>query len=388
MRPSLSQTSVVTLSLSKERERFNEQRRTVYLIVGGIGLLLLCYDLYHQFSSSTSDRLVYTINDLVFAFSTLLLMYLGYRRHVKLEKLERAVFIFLAFQSFVFNSLAPYLFNFSPEVVVEETIGDDVWLLLLVCAMALHLFTSWRGVMIAASFYSLSMLVTGSYLLGETSWSDERFTLTAEVYLTGAMVLCFLYVLAQYRDNVQRLSSQYALLEKVAFLDALTGLPNRRHMYDAVQQQLELSARYGTPFCIALFDIDHFKRVNDHFGHLKGDEVLGQVANVLRNELRTSDLLGRWGGEEFLVLLPQTDAHEALTVAERCRQATEHFVLLPKQAVTISGGLTGYSLGDDVTSLVQRADVALYKAKERGRNKVVSSETAQPLFSGTQTNKH
>jgi diguanylate cyclase (GGDEF)-like protein len=102
------------------------------------------------------------------------------------------------------------------------------------------------------------------------------------------------------------------------------------------------------------------------------------VASILRNELRTNDLLGRWGREEFLVLLPQTNGNEALAVAERSRQTIERLVKLNGQSITISCGVTSYVPGDSTTSLLQRSDDALYKAKHTGRNKVVSSEELNP----------
>jgi diguanylate cyclase len=371
--PSHAQSNVIVEYLTGERHRFDEQRRTVYLIVGGLGLLLLGYDFYKRLHSSAVDHLLYLTNDAVFAFCTLVFMYLAYRRLVKLERLEYAVFILLALESFFFTSLGP-LFRYSSEKVFTETVGYDIWLLLLVCALALHLFKHWQGVTVAATCYGLSLAVTGSYLWHQRGRSHELFALTLQIYLAGALVLCFLYVLARYRDSVQRLSSQYELLERIAFLDTLTDIPNRRRVQDATEEHLALSARYGAPFCVAILDIDHFKRVNDSFGHLKGDEVLRGVAGVLRNELRSNDLLGRWGGEEFLVLLPQTKAGEALAVAERSRQMVEQLVNIEGQNITISCGLTSYTPGDSLTSLMQRADDALYAAKKQGRNRVVSSE--------------
>jgi diguanylate cyclase len=362
--------------LAQEKKRFDSQRRVVYMVVGGIGTLLLLYDLYYQLGRELSPlRTAYIINDSLFALCTLVFIALAYTRRVRLELLERAIFVILALESFIFNSFAPYLFNFTLEELFRETVADDVWLLVLVCALALHLFQGWRSGVVAASFYLLSLGATFTYIFTRSlERSDPTLvSLMAQNYLAGAMVLCFLYVLARYRDNVQRLSLQYEMLEQIAFLDALTGLPNRRRMYDTAAQQLELTRRYDTPFCVALLDIDHFKRINDTFGHLKGDEILQQVAGVLRSDFRSVDQLGRWGGEEFLVVLPQTHLTEAVAAAERSRRAVETLVKVEGQSVTLSCGVAHHQPGDDITSFLQRADDALYEAKKQGRNKVVSS---------------
>jgi diguanylate cyclase (GGDEF)-like protein len=389
-----SQANLVVEYVGQERNRFAEQRRKVYITVGSIGMLLLLYDIYSQIAQQLPHHNVYVINDTVFAVFSLVLMCLAYSRRTKIDTLERVAFVFLALESFVFNTLAPYLFDFPLQEVFTQTITDDVWLLVLVCALALHIFQRWWGLVVAVGFYVLSLAVTSSYIFLHLAGNDEvrlasltlqnLASLTLQNYAAGAMVLCFLYVLARYRDSVQSISLQYELLEKVAFLDALTGLPNRRRMYDVMQQQLELATRYGTPFCIALIDIDHFKRINDAFGHLKGDEVLKQVADVLRSDLRAADQLGRWGGEEFLLVLPQTTLKEALAAAERSRQAIELHMGLASQPITISCGVTCYLPTDVTTTLVGRADDALYHAKENGRNKVVSSEAvSHPLVTSS-----
>jgi diguanylate cyclase len=381
---SSSQAGLVVEYLAKERTRFDEQRRVVYMLVGCLGVALLFYDLYNLvLGESSLVRTVYIVNDAVFIVCSLTFVFLAYTRRVRLGLLEQAIFVFLALESFVFNSLAPYVFNHSLQEVFRETIADDVWLLLLVCAMALHLFQGWRGVFIAAGLYLASLTVTSGYLVGQlgVNMGTNLASLVWQTYAAGGMVLCFLFVLARYRDHAQRITLQYEMLEQIAFLDALTGLPNRRRMYDVTQQQLELAQRYNTPFCIALLDIDHFKRINDTLGHIKGDEVLVQVAALLRAELRATDQLGRWGGEEFLLVLPQINLPEALAALERSRRTVESHVSVAGQSVTLSCGVTPYLPGDTATSIFQRADEALYEAKRRGRNQVVSSENENSRLS-------
>jgi diguanylate cyclase len=145
--------------------------------------------------------------------------------------------------------------------------------------------------------------------------------------------------------------------------DPLTGLTNRRALDETLLNHLAMNARYGSPFSIALFDIDYFKQVNDQHGHLAGDRVLQQMALVLDQYVRETDIVSRFGGEEFVVVLPNTDLAGACTFAERMRT-----VISKAASLTISCGVATAEDGDDSQRLLTRADTALYTAKSSGRN--------------------
>jgi diguanylate cyclase (GGDEF)-like protein len=163
-----------------------------------------------------------------------------------------------------------------------------------------------------------------------------------------------------------------AIAEIRAATDVLTGLPNNRSVQDTLRRMVAQASRSVSPLSAALLDLDHFKHVNDAHGHSRGDEVLAAVAATLRSSLRESDFVGRYGGEEFLILLPDTGKQQAQTVAEKVRAAVEAIVLSNLELrVTASLGVA--SLPDDCSdadSLVRAADRALYAAKGRGRNRV------------------
>jgi two-component system, cell cycle response regulator len=163
-------------------------------------------------------------------------------------------------------------------------------------------------------------------------------------------------------------------LDRMSRTDALTGLYNRRHLEERLGELVSLARRHGEDLGAALVDLDHFKAVNDTAGHPAGDAVLQVTADRLRNSLRAEDVLGRWGGEEFLVLLPRTDAAGARLVAERMRQALAgQPIPLPdggEVKVTASIGVAA-GTDDGVAGLVDRADAALYEAKAAGRDRVV-----------------
>jgi diguanylate cyclase len=181
------------------------------------------------------------------------------------------------------------------------------------------------------------------------------------------------------RQQKLELGDALARIQDLATRDDLTGLANRRHMTAMLEQEHARSARSGQPFCVAVLDIDHFKRVNDAHGHAAGDEVLRWFAAAGRAELRDADLLARWGGEEFLVLLPETTLALARGCVERLRAkvATTPIELTGfgkgqlRLSITVSGGLAEYGPQDSVGELVARADRALYDAKDQGRDRVV-----------------
>lgn len=162
---------------------------------------------------------------------------------------------------------------------------------------------------------------------------------------------------------------------RLATQDALTGVANRRALMLALEHELARAQRQRTPLALLMLDIDHFKRVNDHYGHLAGDQVLRHVVDVMGQHLRAQDLLGRYGGEEFLLLLPGTDLHGAQQLAQQlcqtvqaasCEWGDQHI------RVTASVGVSGFGGDSQVgwEALLQAADKALYRAKENGRNRV------------------
>lgn len=174
---------------------------------------------------------------------------------------------------------------------------------------------------------------------------------------------------------MQERDRQRIELERLATIDSLTGLYNRRHFLGLAQSLLEQAWQAGNALAILLFDIDHFKQINDRHGHHIGDQMLQLVATTAQAALRQSDLLGRYGGEEFVVMLTRVSNAEALLVAERLRSAIEQLILTDNQqsvTTSISVGLTlSYPHAEiPLERLIQQADHALYQAKAAGRNNV------------------
>lgn len=169
----------------------------------------------------------------------------------------------------------------------------------------------------------------------------------------------------------ERIERQKMQNENMAFLDTLTRLPNRRWIDKRVKLELARFRRHKEYTCVAISDIDHFKKINDTYGHLAGDFALQRVAHILKENIRATDFVGRWGGEEFLVILPNTPLSYALNIFERMRRAVET-ARHNGHKVTISIGVSLMRARDTLKTVVRRADSALYRAKQSGRNRVVS----------------
>jgi diguanylate cyclase (GGDEF)-like protein len=181
--------------------------------------------------------------------------------------------------------------------------------------------------------------------------------------------------LARGISNHLMVALENARLYELAIRDGLTGLTVRRYFLARLQEELDRAHRYRQPFCLLMIDIDHFKKVNDTRGHPAGDQVLRSISARLKNELRSTDLLSRYGGEELVVLLPNQDRQQGFRVAEKLRQAAARRPYTAGEGepltLTVSVGVSGYPHdGDEVELLIAKADEALYAAKQSGRNLV------------------
>lgn len=168
------------------------------------------------------------------------------------------------------------------------------------------------------------------------------------------------------------LEKAYAKINELISTDYLTGLASRKYINESFQKAVSYFKRTATPLTIIMGDLDYFKQVNDQYGHLMGDKVLVNVAKLIKKIARSEDLIGRFGGEEFIIVLVGTDKQGGEKFAERLRQKTEQMKIIGvPQKVTISLGVTDFLTTDTIESAIKRADEAMYMAKSQGRNKVV-----------------
>lgn len=181
------------------------------------------------------------------------------------------------------------------------------------------------------------------------------------------------YKMSKYHEEIQQLREELRVAKTEAEIDFLTAIPNRRRFMRALDDLLKDFKEKGYIFSLIILDIDDFKKINDTYGHLAGDEVLKDIASVLKFYLRANTIVGRIGGEEFAILLPGVDIEKAKSIAERIRKIienrkvhVENIIINPKA----SFGITQVKEGDTLETIINRADVALYRAKSKGKNKV------------------
>lgn len=197
------------------------------------------------------------------------------------------------------------------------------------------------------------------------SISNTHLSSTGEIcYISKALIKMIKVI----EEKIRSIESYSEKLEFLATRDPLTELWNRRKMDQILRSEIDVVNRTSADLSLIMVDIDFFKRINDTFGHEVGDKVLLSVAAVIVDSLRQSDEVGRWGGEEFLAVLPDTGLAEAFESAERVRKTIEGYILDGDISVTASFGVTQYRSGEPINEFVSRADKALYLAKERGRN--------------------
>ncbi len=278
-----------------------------------------------------------------------------------------------------------------PQILAAQTIIIGAYsvtgpvhgatMMLLSLVLVFGVFNLRREASTVASIYTVGLMAMANIFKSQTDPAHYPVKLeVAHFVLTAAIVPTISSLAAQLASLRARLQSQkeelalaLARIQVLATRDELTGLVNRRHMMDVLNQHQKRLERTGYhQFCVALIDLDHFKRINDSHGHGVGDEVLRHFALEMSHALRETDVLARWGGEEFLLLLNDTTTEEACAGLERVRDIVNAAVLAPSTPAlrpTFSAGLTRFHHTERLNVCIERADRALYEAKAQGRNR-------------------
>ncbi|NCB74537.1 MAG: diguanylate cyclase [Clostridia bacterium] len=206
---------------------------------------------------------------------------------------------------------------------------------------------------------------------GSYKWYYDRGKITQydeagkPVFLAGIV-----FDITEKKEMQLDLEYKNGILAELSSIDGLTRISNHRTLLERLEYEISEANRANKPLSLAMFDIDDFKKVNDRKGHVVGDKVLVDIAKIIQENTRATDLAGRYGGEEFMVILPNTDLSVASIIAERIRKAIAEYGFIDEFTVTISGGVKKYS-GEDLYELVHAADVNLYEAKRLGKNRIV-----------------
>lgn len=184
-------------------------------------------------------------------------------------------------------------------------------------------------------------------------------------------------IIRQKNEDLKEKSNQIEKinekLRQISTIDALTNIYNRRKLDENLEYEYNRAKRYNVKFSVILLDIDSFKLINDTYGHNIGDKILIEISEILKNNIRKSDTVGRWGGEEFLIICPETDKQVAVKIAEKLRKKIGNNKFSVDNIITSSIGVATYTNEDEIYELINKVDIALYEAKRKGKNRVVSS---------------
>ncbi|SFA89107.1 MULTISPECIES: GGDEF domain-containing protein [unclassified Bacillus (in: firmicutes)] len=220
------------------------------------------------------------------------------------------------------------------------------------------------ALMVAGSIFFMSCMIG---VISIITFSDvinhQAVDTLFQFYLSNAVYVFALYFLQHLKEAYIHKQT----MDVMANTDFLTGMPNRRMLEETLHHFLD---HPNKSFSIILFDIDRFKCINDTYGHAAGDTILKELSSLISGKMSQGDVFGRWGGEEFLVILPHMNSNDAASFAETLRKSVENNEFTEVDKVTVSFGVTQYSENDQARHLLKRADIALYNAKDKGRNQV------------------
>lgn len=259
--------------------------------------------------------------------------------------------------------IAAILFNLTAFMLAAQGAAYSIIWLTVLPPLAFFLLGRAAGSWVTAVAFlsTLALLVFFQSQLPTLKFSTGAILNIAEVFI-------ILWLLFRFYEGSRQAAIQE--LKRLSVTDKLTGIHNRSKLDDLLATHIHFAARSSLPLVVMLIDIDHFKQVNDQHGHLRGDEILQQVATALTSRIRVTDQLGRWGGEEFLLLCPDTALQDGIQLADSLRLSISESISIQGKPLTLSFGVTEVRQHSSANEVIRQADEALYAAKGAGRNSV------------------
>jgi len=346
-------------------KRTNFQKWTIAM--GLMGLYLMVVMVFHAMEMVQTST-VWVLLGLVagFVLLFLLLFKTGLNHRMREKRLKFPI---------VLCALSGMLVVFYLEPVTQIVLAPFAFVSL---AYGMYRINRFFAYVLAAYLLAGYAMVVGLHYLEQQNEALLRLELMHFLSLAVSMpAFVFLIGKVQLLHRIlHRASRKIKNIQEDAQRDTLLGCYNRRYIVAALEEQKQLADETGIPLCLAVVDLDHFKRINDELGHLGGDEVLRTFARVAQENVRAGDIFGRYGGEEFLLIFPATSLLPALNTCERIRAQVESHPWkgLLRSRVSVSIGVTQYIPGESVLEFFSRSDTAMYMAKEGGRNQVVVEE--------------
>lgn len=301
-----------------------------------------------------------TINNILAIWFTISWFFLYKRVFVRFSEFSNLALVSFYHITTFFDAVRNYM------VVSGGSLGDFIiWMPIITLFFFLTLGTK-RGL-----YYSIIIFLTTfvSGILYLNSLSSESIDSLGQYYFANLVYIIVLY----YAQHVFRTFADLEMFKKHAYYDSLTGIANRLLIDEWLEKKLKVFRDKKEGFSIIFFDIDHFKSVNDNYGHKIGDEVLVELAELIQVQLTNRELFGRWGGEEFIII-SNTVGEDTVNLAEKLRKAVSEHSFKGAGNLTASFGVTNSKAGDSIDSLLNRADKGLYQCKNCGRNQVSYSK--------------
>lgn len=357
-----------------ELRSLDARKRSVYSIAALAGVLVTVL----SWVTRDPDDIIIEVVYPVLAVALLIFLMAMHRGWASLQALERL--LLAALTLVIMGRLAWHLLwgGHIDERLLVLT-GGHYWAVavLLIAGIVLLGRRSglWFGIGVLVTSALLVAVGAGRELVGPDA-SDQALLYLVRLHGFLVMLLVLVLAVATLREQLHGALSRAEAFEALASTDSLTGLANRRSAMAALEREVTASQRYGRAVSVIVLDLDHFKEVNDHHGHEAGDRVLVEIAAALRDQARDIDLVARWGGEEFLIVAPDTDHVAAARMAERLRRMLS--ARRPAgHVVTATFGVAEHEPGEGLDGLLRRADQLLYRAKDAGRDQVLGHEAVR-----------
>ncbi|SCY52261.1 GGDEF domain-containing protein [Alkaliphilus peptidifermentans] len=330
--------------------------KPILLALGVLYLLFIIPDYFLIKDSKTLQSI------LINRVSFLVLVLILYLRVKLVENYQSLTYWFTIYEMIIGISFLFVFYKYESPNFLIQSMGLIIIILSIFLVPNKYKYMVFASVFISISFFILSKITIRDISFSEYSASIVYITLV--IILTG---------ISSYKINESR-RIQYVnskALIKMSETDALTGIYNKAKFNDEIKRWVQISNRYNTPLSLVMFDIDDFKKTNDKYGHLIGDKVLVSITNIVLKNLRQTDVFARWGGEEFVILMPNTQVEQAVDITERLRLIVFDNPVDEVEHISCSFGVVELTYNDDVDTFLHRADQNLYSAKNSGKNLVV-----------------
>lgn len=356
--------------LEQERARLDSKKRRAYQLALVLMVVTIMVNWVTREPGEVVQTYVYASVGVLFILAVPVVR----RERVPLRLIEVTLYTSGVLATFV--GLVDLLYRDGPlHTRLLGLTGAQFWAVALALILCLVMFDRPASLWIGGGVLATSALLTGGAIAAEAVRGDlDQQTVVALIRVHAFLITLFVLVivLAQLREQLHRALERAELLGTQAMTDPLTGIANRYAAEQRLAAEHADALRHNRALSVAICDVDHFKRINDEHGHDTGDAVLRAIASLLADNVRVNDVAARWGGEEFVLLLPDSSIDAATEIAERCRQAIHdaHPSGLP---VTATFGVAEHDGAEQAGELLRRADVALYDGKRQGRDRVIVS---------------